>query len=433
MKKKQMKTEQTKNVKKKRKGIIKKILLFILILFTSIAIFIGYKTIKNGGGIKGFLATLLGQNITKLEELDKIDFLLLGQSGGLTDTIIVCSYDPKTQEAVMLSIPRDTFIGKNKNRATGSDKINSLYTDKNPNKIIDAVNQITGLNLNYYVLIDTKALTELVDQIGGVTFNVPINMDYDDTSQNLHIHLKAGEQLIKGQEAEQLLRFRHNNNGTSYPTEYGDNDYGRMRTQREFISAALNQTLKSENIFKLVNILEIAKNNVKTNIDFNVAKKYIPYAVEFKTENIKTGMLPGQSQLCNGVWLYIHNQEESEKMINDLFFTTQKEDETNENSDQSLEKEKQIDISKIKIEILNGSSNKNNLNNITEKLKKEGYNIAKTGTTSETSKTTIINYKDEYLSVCDNIKNTLGKGNISSSNKGNSTIDITIIIGSDYN
>ena len=358
-----------------------------------------------------------------------MDFLLLGQSGGLTDTIIVCSYDPKTQEAAMLSIPRDTFIGKNKNRATGSDKINSLYSDKNPEKIINAVNQITGLDLQYYVLVDTKALIELVDQIGGVTFNVPINMNYDDSSQNLHIHLTAGEQLINGEKAEQLVRFRHNNNGTSYPTEYGDNDYGRMRTQREFITAALNQTLKPENIFKIGNILDIAKNNVKTNIDFDVVKKYIPFAVEFNTENIKTGMLPGKSELANGVWVYIYDEEEAEKIVNELFFTQEVEETQSNNETTDIKNE---DISNIKIEILNGVSSKNSLSNVTEKLKKAGFNVTKTGNTTTASKTMIINYTNQSSEICNKIKSTLGVGSISNSTTGNSSADITVIIGGDY-
>lgn len=344
LKNKRMKIEEVENKngnlkkkkKKKKKGIFKRILLILLIILICLAIFVGYKVIKNGGDLKAFLATLLGEDVTKLEELDEMNFLLLGKSGGLTDTIMVCSYDPKTQTAAMLSIPRDTFIGKNKNRATASDKINSLYTDDNPDKIIEAVNEITGLDLHYYVVVDTNALIELVDEIGGVTFNVPIDMSYDDASQNLHIHLKAGEQLINGEQAEQLLRFRHNNNGTSYPTEYGDNDYGRMRTQREFIMAALNQTLKPENVLKIGNLLDIAKKNVKTNIDFNMAKKYIPYAVEFNTDNIKTGMLPGESQLCNGAWVYVYDEEETEQLVNDLFFTKPvTEEQTEESNDQN--------------------------------------------------------------------------------------------------
>src|SRR5699024_3279078 len=116
-------------------------------------------------------------------------------------------------------------------KATPFDKINALYSIS-PEKTLEAVNRITGLDIQYYIVVKTEALIQLVDAIGQVEFNVPIDMKYDDPTQDLHIDLKAGVQMIDGEKAEQLLRFRKNNDGTSYPTEYGDNDTGRMRTQR---------------------------------------------------------------------------------------------------------------------------------------------------------------------------------------------------------
>ena len=65
---------------------------------------------------------------------------------------MIASYNPKTQKATLLSIPRDTFIGKNKNTATSYDKINALY-QSSPEKTLAAVNKITGLNIKYYVVI----------------------------------------------------------------------------------------------------------------------------------------------------------------------------------------------------------------------------------------------------------------------------------------
>lgn len=70
-----------------------------------------------------------------------------------------------------------------------------MYSRKHrPDETLEAVNEITGLDIKYYVVVKTEALIKLVDVIGGITFDVPIDMNYDDTSQNLHIHLKAGEQ-----------------------------------------------------------------------------------------------------------------------------------------------------------------------------------------------------------------------------------------------
>ena len=65
---------------------------------------------------------------------------------------------------------------------------------KHLKKTIEAVNKITGLNLKYYILVDTEALIKLVDQIGGLYFDVPIDMNYDDPTQDLYIHLSKGYQ-----------------------------------------------------------------------------------------------------------------------------------------------------------------------------------------------------------------------------------------------
>ena len=75
-----------------------------------LGIFVGYKIWKNGGGLKGLLATAVGHDSNTVKDLPKIYCLLLGQSEGLTDTIMIAEYDPKEQQASILSIPRDTSI-----------------------------------------------------------------------------------------------------------------------------------------------------------------------------------------------------------------------------------------------------------------------------------------------------------------------------------
>ena len=131
------------------------------------------------------------------------------------------------------------LFGKSLGNAKPQDKINCIYNEKNPEKMLSKINELTGLDIKYYVTVDNSALIKLVDIIGGVEFDVPIDMNYDDKSQNLHIHLKKGTQIIDGKEAEMLLRFRHNNNGTSYPLEYGDNDFGRMKTRKKFFTSSI--------------------------------------------------------------------------------------------------------------------------------------------------------------------------------------------------
>ncbi len=417
-----------KETNKKKKGIGKKIALVIILVILVFACVIAYRVHENGGGLKGFLATAVGHNSETVKELPKIYCVLLGQSENLTDTIMIAEYDPQEQQASILSIPRDTFIGYDKTKATAWDKINAVY-QTGPENVLKEINELTGLDIKYYLKVDTKAFKVLVDEIGGVKFDVPIDMKYDDNRQNLHINLKAGEQLLDGDKAEQLVRFRHNNDGTTYPAEYGMEDEGRMRTQREFLTALAKQTLKVENIFKINDFIDIANEYVETNIDFDVAKDYVPYIVEFNMEELKTGQVPGRSELTNGVWVYIANQSELNKMVDDLFINPNKLDEEDIKSESTVDTSG-IDKTKLKIEVLNGTPSNTKLEKVVAKLENAGYTVSNKGNTTETSNTTIIIRKDVPDLVTEDIKQILEAQTTTTG--AEAAVNITIIIGTDY-
>ena len=450
--KKEAKVDNKNKNNKEKKSVVGKIFKFILLLLL-IAIIVYvinfaiqyFKHTKNMGGKEydPLSAVALGIDPQKLKEVERLNVLILGESGipgedyKLTDSIMVASYNPQTQQASLLSIPRDTYVGKkDKNTATSnylaSYKINTVYRNgTNIPETIECVNNITGLNLDKYLLIDTDAIIEVVDAIGGVTFDVPIDMDYDDPAQDLHIHLKAGEQLIDGEKAEQLLRFRHNNDGTSYPSEYGDNDIGRMRTQREFIQVTAKQLLRVENVTKVLNLMDIVFKNVKTNLDMETLKYYIPYIFKFNTSNIVSDTLPGTPEKCNGIWIYTANKIQTKQVIEDLFTDKIVEEEKNEESTSTNTIEGENTTKEITIELLNGTGDKEILTEVKEKLKEKGYVVSKSGTTSSTDKTTIINRTSQSNQKAKDIKQLLGVGTITSGSD-NTKVDFTIIIGKDY-
>lgn len=434
--------QEKKNSKNKKKHrILKAFLVIILILIALIGGFVGYSVYKNGWGVKSLIQTAMGQSEKKLQNLEPFTVLLLGVSedisSKLSDTIIVASYNPKTQKATLLSIPRDTFIGTNKNKANSYDKINALY-QKNPEKTLNAVNKITGLNIKYYAVISNNALVEVVDTIGGVEFDVPMDMNYDDSSQKLSIHLKKGMQKLNGEQAEGLVRFRHNNNNTSYPSSYGDNDLGRMRTQREFLKEVAKQTIKLKNITKIGSFVDILKENVTTNItNWSLIKDYIPYAIDFNTENLEMANIPGTtgSLGLNNLSFFIYDKSATEKMIKELFEKqngTGNVGESNSSTSNITTSSKNTENAKIKIEILNGSGDSVLLTKATKALKNEGYNVYKTGTTTPTAKTAIVNKTAVPVKITDEIKDLLGVGAISSNTTSSSTVDVRVVLGKDY-
>ena len=438
---------------KAKKSTGKKILIGILIVLLLGIAWFTYRTYKNGWGLSGMLATVVGHDENTKKNLSEIKVLILGVStdldSELTDTIMVASYNPNTQKANLLSIPRDSYTGKNTAKATASLKINALYNiEKTPEKTLKAVNEITGLDIKYYVIVKTEALIQLVDAIGGVEFNVPIDMKYDDPTQDLHIDLKAGTQKLDGEKAEQVLRFRHSNPDkitgqmSTYPSEYGNDDFGRMRTQRDFISALLKQTLKPGNIFKLGEILEIAHKNVETNLELSYIKDYIPYAVEFNTDNLQTATLPGTTpdmKDTNNVSIFVINKKLSTELIQSMFYvdsTEETEDNTITNnintSSNSISSTTTVKDDELKIELINGSGNTSKLEEAKTKLEEAGFTVKKTGKTSTISKTVITNKKNATDEQLKNMKKALSAGSISTNKQASSQVDITIVIGEDF-
>ena len=312
------------------------------------------------------------------------------------------------------------------------------------------------------MVIDNQALIKLVDVIGGVDFYVPIDMVYDDPSQDLHINLKEGQQKLDGDKAEQLLRYRHGNLDKktgkylgTYPEEYGGNDYGRMRTQREFMIETVKQTIKAKNILKIKEIVDIAYEYVETNLSISVIKDYVPYAVNIDVNNIQSAVIPGGSYgpPTYPLWFFIPDKKETAELIKELYgsndentstSTTEKTNTTNTatnstvnsttnhtstNTTSSVSKK---EAAKIKVEILNGSGSAATLTAVKKALTAKGYNVTKTTDTTSTEKTTIINKTNTDTKITDNIKELLEVGTVSSSSVSSNNVDITIIIGKDY-
>ena len=312
------KESEVKKGKKKKLHIGRIIFLIIIV----VCVIVGILFAKRLSDLKGnWMALLLGHNKETVENLETLRILVMGESTGMSDTIIACSYNPKTQNVSMLSIPRDTYVTNGNYKYSAYNKINSLYSGgKTPEKTVQAVNEITGLDINYYILVDTEALVKLVNLIGGVYFDVPTDMNYDDDGQDLHIHLTKGYQNLTGEQVEQVVRFRHNNDGTSYPPEYGDEDYGRMKTQRNLIIEIAKQTIKLKNTTEIKNILNIMKEDVKTNVNFNSIIDYVPYAVNIDMSTIKTFQLPGISENRKGYgWFFYYDEEKTKKLVDELF------------------------------------------------------------------------------------------------------------------
>ena len=155
------------------------------------------------------------------------------ESGNRTDTLMLLNVNRKTSQISVMSIPRDTKV----NSKYTPKKINGAYGingkgEEGMDALMDYVSECIGFRPDGYLLIDLDAFVELVDLMGGVEFDVPCDMYYNDPSQDLYIDLKAGKQKLNGEQAMGLVRFR---------SGYSRADLERVNVQRAFISAAMDQ------------------------------------------------------------------------------------------------------------------------------------------------------------------------------------------------
>ena len=197
---------------------------------------------------------------------DFYTFLVVGRDtggGGNTDTILLASYDIPNQKLNVMSIPRDTMV----NIPYDIKRINAVYNysgggDKGIQALYKEVSQLVGFVPDYKVVVEWNAIGDLVEAIDGVWFNVPRNMDYDDPDQDLHIHVKAGYQLLNGEDAMGVIRWRENNDGTGYVT----GDIGRIETQQAFLKAVVTQCLQVGNVTKIRELAQVFSDNVQTDL-----------------------------------------------------------------------------------------------------------------------------------------------------------------------
>ena len=187
---------------------------------------------------------------------------------GLTDTIMVASYDVTNQKATVLSIPRDTLIN-NAYLDKANKSINATYKqngkgEKGAAALKTEVSRLVGFVPDYYVTINWDLVGKMVDAIDGVYFDVPWHMGYDDPTQDLHIHFEEGYQYLDGKAAMDLVRWRKNNDGK--PGGGDGSDLSRLNVQHDFLKAVLKQTLQPQNIVRIPELIRLFNENVVSDL-----------------------------------------------------------------------------------------------------------------------------------------------------------------------
>lgn len=232
---------------------------------------------------------------------------------GNADTIMVMMYDVPNQKIGVVSIPRDTVV---RTTRTNSPKINAAY-GKGVETLREEVSQLIGFPIDFYLTVDMKAFVALVDAVGGITFDVPVEMYYHDPKQNLSIRYHPGEQYLNGQQALEVARFRKNGDGTGYP----DSDIGRTRTQHKMMATVAQKVISWNSVTKLNQFMKIFDEYVETDLTFSNMAYFAKQAAKLDvSSSLSTSTLPGDgTKKYKGIkWCYELYPEESLQIVNEL-------------------------------------------------------------------------------------------------------------------
>ncbi|KOF56732.1 hypothetical protein AGR56_08545 [Clostridium sp. DMHC 10] len=326
-----------------------------------------------------------------------------------TDTIMVISYDPSLKTIKVISIPRDTKIKINGKNA----KINSSVPIGGAKYLADSIENMMGININYYMQVDYTAFRNIIDAIGGIDVNIENEMNYDDPAQNLHIHFTKGSQHLDGQKAEEFFRWRKNNDGTGF----AEGDIGRIKSQHNFIEAVVQKLKTKRAIFKLPAILKAIAKNTKTNMSASEIVKYGSAALKVNKNNITMSTIKGTSMYINGVSYFVYNSKSNNQTVDD-----KRSPETSN-----------VDIKNLKVEILNGTEINGLAKKYRDKLIKKGFSDITTGNASKkpVKETRATLYGIDEGSASE-VKSRLGIENAELVNNKAQKYDIIIIIGEDF-
>lgn len=235
--------------------------------------------------VKTFYVLLIGSDTRKGTALYTGKQSDHGQVDQHSDVMTLMRVNPDHLKITLLTIPRDTVI------AGEDEKINNALLNNDPEEVVDAVERLTGLRPDYYMMTTFATFANLIDALGGVDVDVPVDIKVDDPATGSTISVKAGDdQHLNGSQALALARARH---------EYGeDQDVIRQANVRAIEEAMIERVLQYHDIEDIERLLGVVEEDVVTNMDLSVTGLEI---VDFMRNADKVDILGGTGPYEGGV------------------------------------------------------------------------------------------------------------------------------------
>ncbi len=253
-----------------------------------------------------------GEQVTR-KSFCNILFMGTDREAALCDVMMLLNIDYQSERVTVAQIPRDTYAEYTSNDYR---KINGAYNCLGgAAQTADFLSESLGIEIDHYMCIGLDTLCNIVDALGGIDINLPIDMHYSDPSSGLYIDLSAGFNHLDGEGAEHFLRYR---------AGYVNGDLGRIDAQKLFMAAFFN-TL-SENYSPVVLArLATAVSGVETDMSIADLISVSAKVVDMDSQSICMLTLPGSEQTAtqSGASYYVISMPSAEKIMKEYFFASE--------------------------------------------------------------------------------------------------------------
>lgn len=278
-------------------------LAFFLLLFVGIGLVWGFGGLHGRGARNGAPGLMAGEHT--------VHVMILGvderaDDVGRSDTLMVATLDTESGKGALLSVPRDTRLAID---GHGYDKANHAYAFGGHALSMSTVENLLGVPMDHYIIVNTSAFERIIDAIGGVDINVEKRMHYEDPwddNGGLVIDLYPGEQHMDGKKAIQYVRYRD-----------GEGDIGRIGRQQKFMKAVLAKVISPEILPRLPKLIEEVSSAVKTDMSLTEMLDFAQRLKDIHDAGLSADMVPGEPAYYQDISYWIPDIVATRQMLAD--------------------------------------------------------------------------------------------------------------------
>lgn len=312
-----------------------------------------------------------------------------------SDTLMLVSFDPQRDRVSVLSIPRDTFTVIPR---LGPDRINAAYAVGGPRLTIQAVEDLLGVPVHYYVKLGATSFGRITDAIGGIEVDVEKDMQYTDWWGALDIDLKKGRQVLSGDQAMQYMRFRNDKEG----------DIGRVRRQQQVLLAIVHTLKSPAMVLAAPRVLQAFVQHTQTNLSVSELITLGLFAARLSAADIRTATLPGEA---GPIYVYL-DEAQMHQIVAEMFLGVDPQT-----------------LASTAVEVLNGSGVPGLARLTAQRLERLGFRIVRVETAPRLAQTTTVIDRTGRPEVARALADLLGQKPVTY--EPGSGADITIVVARD--